>query len=66
MAVAIDLAPSAERRPASDHRQGDRDLDPGEDLALPEAHPAGGLDELAIDPRDPGVGVHEDRRDAPG
>ena len=41
-------------------------LDPAEDLALGQAHPAGGLDQVAIDLAEPGVGADQDRGDRQG
>ena len=49
--------------PADDDRRGERELDAAQDLALAQAHPASGLDEVAVDRPQAGVRVDEDRRD---
>ena len=48
---------------ADDDGERQRELDGGQDLALAHPHPPSGLDEVAVDLADAGVGADEDGRD---
>ena len=56
----------AVRKPPTMTGDGERQLERGEDLALAQAHPAAGLDQVAVDLAEPGVGRRRGSAGSPG